>query len=80
MAESASDYHRGEMDVHAQQDTFTGFVKMTKWGSLAIATSVLFFVVLFCTPAGFIAAAISAIVLGGLGIVFLREKSGPAHH
>lgn len=79
MAESASEYHRGEMDIHAQQDTFKGFIKMTKWGSLALAVSVLFFVVLFCTPAGFLSAAISAVVLLVLGITLLREKSGPAH-
>jgi len=80
MAESASEYHRGEMDIHAQQDTFIGFIKMTKWGALAIAVGVVFFTLLFCTSAGFISAAISAVVLLALGIVFLREKSGPAHH
>jgi hypothetical protein len=79
MGNQASDYHRGEMDIHEQAATYDAFGKMTKWGSLAIAVLITFFTLLFCTPAGFIAAAGVAVVMSALGIVFLREKAAPAH-
>lgn len=79
MAESASEYHHGEMDVRAQQDTFVGFIKMTKWGSLAIAVSVLFLTLLFCTQTGFLGSGLAAVVLLVLGVAVLREKPS-AHH
>lgn len=75
----AGDYHRGEMDIHEQAATYAAFGKMTKWGSLAVATLLLFVTLLFCTPAGFFGSAIAAVVLAGLGIVLLREKPAPAH-
>ena len=78
MGEQASDYHRGDMDIHEQKATFDLFMGMTKWGSLAIAAGVLFFTLLFCTGAGFIGAAISAAVLVGAGVFLLRAKPGAA--
>lgn len=75
----AGDYHRGEMDIHEQVATYDAFGKMTKWGSLAVAVLVTFFTLLFCTPAGFVGAAITAVVMTALGIVFLREKAAPGH-
>jgi hypothetical protein len=75
----AGDYHRGEMDIHEQAATYEAFGKMTKWGSLAVAVLVTFFTLLFCTPAGFIASAITAVVMTALGVVFLREKAAPSH-
>jgi len=75
----AGDYHRGEMDIHEQVATYDAFGKMTKWGSLAIAVLLTFVTLLFCTPAGFIAAAGTAVVLAVLGVVFLREKAAPEH-
>ncbi|NGM51380.1 aa3-type cytochrome c oxidase subunit IV [Caulobacter sp. 602-2] len=75
----AGDYHRGEMDIHEQVATYDAFGKMTKWGSLAVAVLVTFFTLLFCTPAGFVGAAITAVVMTALGIVFLREKATPGH-
>ena len=75
----AGDYHRGEMDIQEQAATYDAFGKMTKWGSLAVAVLVTFFTLLFCTPAGFIGAAITAVVMTVLGVVFLREKATPGH-
>lgn len=75
----AGDYQRGEMDIHEQAATYEAFGKMTKWGSLAIAVLITFFTLLFCTPAGFIGSAITAVVMTVLGVLLLREKAGSAH-
>lgn len=74
MAGAASDYHRGEMDIAEQVSTFHLFNGLTKWGSLLIGALVLFLTLWFCTGAGFLGAAIAAVVLVGLGVVLLREK------
>ena len=80
MAEHASDHTHGEMDIHQQRSAFDGFVRMTKWGSLAVAVIVLFATLNFCTKAGFGGAFFPAAVLLVLGIVFLREKPAAAAH
>ena len=74
MAEQADDYHRGEMDIHEQANTYVAFLRISKWFSLVLAVSILFLVVLFSTETGFIGAAGAAFVLLVLGIFFLREK------
>ena len=77
MAESHSDeYHRGEMDVHAQEAAFSAFVKLTKWGSLLLAASLTALVLWFATSAGFIAGAAAFVVIMVIGIAVLREKGG----
>ncbi|MET3666915.1 aa3-type cytochrome c oxidase subunit IV [Caulobacter sp. 1776] len=75
----AGDYQRGEMDIQEQAATFAAFNGMTKWGSLAVATLLLFITLLFCTPTGFVGSAIAAVVLLAVGILALREKPAPAH-
>ena len=75
----ASEYHRGDMDISEQVATFHLFNGLTKWGSLVLAALLLLLVLWFCTPAGFMAGAISAVVLTVLGIVFLREKPAADH-
>ena len=75
----AGDYHRGEMDIQEQAATFAAFNGMTKWGSLAVATLLLFITLLFCTPTGFVGSAIAAVVLLVVGILALREKPATAH-
>ncbi|CAN7616475.1 aa3-type cytochrome c oxidase subunit IV [Caulobacter sp. LjRoot300] len=75
----AGDYQRGEMDIHEQSATFEAFGKMTKWGSLAVASLLLTITLWFCTSAGFIGGVIPGIVLAVLGVVFLREKPASAH-
>lgn len=74
MATEASDYHRGEMDIAEQESTFVAFLKLSKWGSLAIAVGVLFFTILFCTKAGFFPAAIASVVVTVVGILLLSSK------
>jgi len=76
----AGDYHRGEMDISEQAATFDLVMGMTKWGSLVLASFLLFVVLWFCVPgAGFMGGAIAGLVLAVLGVVFLREKPAPAH-
>ncbi len=75
----ASEYHRGDMDISEQVSTFNLFNGLTKWGSLSIASMLLLLVLWFCTPAGFLAGFISAVVMFGLGVVFLREKPAADH-
>jgi hypothetical protein len=75
----ADDYHRGEMDINEQVATYNAVMGMTKWGSLALAVSLLALVLWFCTPAGFIGGLVPALVLLVLGIIFLRDKKGGGH-
>ena len=79
MAEHASDYTRGDMDIEAHKASFHAFVLMSKWGSLTIASGLLFFTMWFCTSAGFLAALVSAVVVAVVGTLILREKPGAAH-
>jgi hypothetical protein len=79
MAGKASEYHRGEMDIHEQVSTFHLVMGLTKWGSLVLASFLLFITLWFCTSAGFLGAFISAAVVAGLGILLLRSR-GDAEH
>ena len=76
MAGQASDYHRGEMDIQEQVATFQLVMGMTKWGSLILASLLLFFVMWFCTSFGFVGGLVSGIVLATLGVVLLRDSGG----
>ena len=76
MANQVSDYHRGEMDVHMQVDTYQRVMEMTKWGSLVVGDSILFLVLWFCTGAGFMGALIAAVIIAALGVFLLRGGGG----
>ena len=80
MAGKASEYHRGEMDIHEQVATFNLVMGITKWGSLIIASALLALVLWFCTGAGFLAGAIAGLVVLTLGIVLLRGGGGGGGH
>ena len=79
MAGKASTYHRGDQDIHEQVATFHLVMGMTKWGSLVLASLLLFLVIWFCTPAGFISGLVSAAVLTAVGIALLRSKPDAEH-
>jgi hypothetical protein len=72
-------YAHGDMDIQAHQASFHAFILMAKWGSLCVATGLLFFVIWFCTAAGIGAAFIAAVVLALVGTAILREKRPVAH-
>jgi hypothetical protein len=77
MADMADDHHHGEMDIHEQVSTYHAFLSFAKWGCLAMAVALVFLIVMFSTDAGFLASAVSAVVLLAIGIFFLREKPKP---
>jgi hypothetical protein len=79
MADQASDYHRGEMNISEQAATFSLVMGLTKWGSLVIAALLFFLTLWFCTKTGFLGALISAVVAAGVGVLVLRDKAGAAH-
>lgn len=79
MADHGSEYHRGEMDIREQTATFDLFMGLTKWGSVGLAALLVLLVLWFCTPAGFLAGFVSALVLTVLGVFFLRSKPEAAH-
>jgi hypothetical protein len=78
MAEPASDYHRGDQDIHAQQATFHSVMVASKWSIVALAAGIAFLTLWFCTAAGFFNALITAVVIVAVGIFFLRER--PSTH
>ena len=79
MAEPASDYHRGEMDIHEQVSTYSAFLTVSKWTSLALAAGLVFLTMFFCTEAGFIGSAAAAVVVAIGGFVLLRAKPDAGH-
>ena len=79
MAGQAPDYHRGDMDIEEQVSTFHLVMGITKWGSVVLASLLLFLVLWFCTGAGFMAGLISGGIVLILGIVLLRERKGGGH-
>lgn len=79
MAESASDHQHGAMNIAEQVRTFEMFNGLTKWGSLTVATLLTMLTLWFCVGTGFLAGAISGVVLFGLGVIFLRDKPADAH-
>lgn len=75
MADHNSDHIKGEMDIHEQAASYALFGNLTKWGSLIVAVSLLFFTIWFAVSgAGFLPAAITAIVVSIIGFFLLKEK------
>jgi hypothetical protein len=74
MATHGADYTHGEMEIQEHEKTFSGFLKMTKWGSLYMAALLLLLTLWFCTPAGFLGAVVSAAVVLIVGTLVLSEK------
>ena len=74
MPKQESHYQRGQMAIREQEQTFNLFLGMAKWGSLAAASLLLFFTLWFCTGAGFLAAAIAAVVVAAIGVAVLKAK------
>ena len=72
MAKQASEYHRGDQDIHEQVKTYEFVMSLTKWGSLTIASLLLLLTLWFCTPTGFLGALVSAVVVAAIGFVVLR--------
>ena len=67
---ASDDYVRGSQEISEQNQTFTAFMGLTKWGSLSLAVLLLFLTLWFhpggTFVAGFIGAAALAVVLARL--------------
>ena len=64
-----SEYHRGEQEITDQKETYSGFLKVSAWGTLLTAMLVLHLSVAFGSPAGWwsgLGAALAVGVIGGL--------------
>ena len=68
------DYVRGSQEISEQASTFSLFLGLAKWGSLATAVAILFLVLWFQPGGSFIAGAIAAFVLLVVGVFALRSK------
>lgn len=75
----SSDYHRGDMDIAEQVNTFHAFIGLMKWGALVIAVAVLFLAMVFCARTGLFQALLAAVVVTVVGVLLLREKPGASH-
>lgn len=77
MDHAESDYHRGEMDIHAQAGTYKTFGTLMAWGCVVQAALLAFLVLNFCTNTSFLFSAAAGIVVLALGALLLSRK--PAH-
>ena len=73
----ADAYVHGTMTIEEQTSTYSLFMNMAKWGSLAIAALLLFLVLWFMPAGSFFTGLIGAVVLLVAGGFFL--KSGQSH-
>ena len=74
----ADAYVHGTMTVEEQSSTYSMFMNLAKWGSLAIAAVLLFLVLWFQPGGSFFVGVIGGGVLAVAGFLFL--KSGKASH
>jgi len=72
-------YVHGEMDIHQHEHSYELFANLAKWGSLHLATVLVFIVILTCTQLGFITALVSAVVVSALGFLMLKKKPNASH-
>lgn len=72
----AQAYVHGEMTIEEQSSTYSLFMNMAKWGSLAIAALLLFLTLWFMPAGSFFTGLIGAVVLLVAGGVFLRSGKG----
>lgn len=70
------DYQRGTQDIAEQRSTFSLVMGLTKWGSLAVATILLFLVMWFQPDGNVFTALIAAGVVAVAGFFVLRDKPG----
>ena len=73
-AHAHDDYVRGSQEISEQESTFSLFIGLAKWGSLATAVSIVFLLLWFQPGGSFIAGAIAAFVLLVIGVFALRKK------
>lgn len=74
----AEEHHSGplemgaEMDYHEHDKTYSLFLEMTKYGTLAVVALLIAMAFGFFTAAGFISSTILFLLICGLGAFLLR--------
>jgi hypothetical protein len=68
-----SDYVHGSQEIGEQQATYSAFMAMSKWGSLAIAALLAFLTIWFMPGGNFFGAAFAGIVIVVAGVLFLKK-------
>jgi len=64
MAAGHSDYTRGDMEIEAQRDTFTGFMAWTAYGGAFLVVLLLFPILVFGANIAWLPSLIVSIVVG----------------
>ena len=75
----AEAYQRGTMAIAEQVSTYRLVQTLLSWGSLSIASLLLFLVLWFRPGGNFFAGFIAAAVVFAAGFFFLKSGSKPAH-
>ncbi len=78
-ADAHDDYVRGSQEISEQAATFSLFIKLAKWGSLATAVAIVFLLLWFQPGGSLIAGAIAAFVVLVVGVFALRSKKKSQH-
>ena len=68
-----SDYVHGSQEISEQEATYSAFMGMSKWGSLAIAALLAFLTIWFMPGGSFFGGAFAALVIVVAGVLFLRK-------
>jgi small-conductance mechanosensitive channel len=71
----ADAYHRGTMTIEEQTSTWHLVQNLLSWGSLAIASMILFLVIWFQPNGSFIGGLLAGLVVFGAGYAFLKSGS-----
>lgn len=79
MDDTVEHYHHGDQNIREQVSSYHMFDALTKYGALAVAVLVLMLTLWFCLGAGFLGGLIPGLVVGGLGLWFLRSKPSQDH-
>ncbi|MDZ4363616.1 aa3-type cytochrome c oxidase subunit IV [Brevundimonas sp.] len=76
--QDAQAYLRGSQAIGEQESTYSLFMSLAKWGSLAIGAVLLFLTLWFQPGGSFVMGAGAAVVFAVVG--FFALKSKPAAH
>ena len=75
----AQAYVHGTMTIEEQRSTWEMFQVMAKWGSLAIASVLLFLTIWFQPGGSFVGGFIAAVVVAAAGYFFLKAPKKASH-
>lgn len=73
-ADHADAYVHGSQEITEQTSTLHLFQGLAKWGSFAVALAIAVLTVWFMPKGGFMAAVGVGVVMGVVGVLFLRER------